>query len=72
MLNHPELLQYGKPLIVCKRPQNNCENCGKFVHKKSKSKKCTVCLFHMPTNEAIKRGFIKATKGEIENALSNL
>ena len=44
-MNHPELLDYGKPLIVCKRLQNNCEKCGKFVHKESKSQLCTICLF---------------------------
>jgi len=52
MLNHLGLVDdsvvlddYGKPLIVCKRVQNNCEKCGKFVHKESKSELCTVCLF---------------------------
>lgn len=58
-LNHPELLQYGKPLIISTRPQNNCENCGKFVHKKSLSTKCTVCLFGMSHEEAVKEGFIQ-------------
>ena len=37
-----------------------CEECGKYKDKRSKSPKCTVCLFNMTTEEAIKRGFIHA------------
>jgi hypothetical protein len=63
-MNHPELLDYGKAdqsfndnkttLII------HCKGCGKFKDKKSLSTLCTVCLFHMTTEEAIERGFIQA------------
>ena len=33
---------------------------GKFKDKKSKSTKCTVCLFGMSHEEAIKHGFIQS------------
>jgi len=38
----------------------HCKGCGKFKDKKSLSTLCTVCLFHMTTEEAIERGFIQA------------
>ena len=37
-----------------------CIECGKFKDKKSKSTKCTVCLFGMSHEEAVKHGFIQA------------
>ena len=63
-MNHPELLDYGKAdqsfnenkttLVI------HCKGCGKFKDKKSLSTLCTVCLFHMTTEEAIERGYIHA------------
>ena len=61
-MNHPELEYYGKAsfnenkttLVI------HCVGCGKFKDKKSLSTLCTVCLFHMTTEEAIERGFIQA------------
>jgi hypothetical protein len=38
----------------------HCVGCGKFKDKRSLSTYCTVCLFHMTTEEAIERGFIQA------------
>ena len=63
-MNHPDLVNYGKP----DGPHNenkttlvlHCVGCGKFKDKKSKSTKCTVCLFDMTTEEAVKHGFIQA------------
>ena len=56
-MNHPGLLNYGrnKQTIVL-----HCEGCGKFKNKKSLSKKCTVCLFGMSDEEAVKQGLILA------------
>ena len=55
-MNHPELLTYGnKETIVL-----HCKGCGKFKDKKSKSTYCTVCLFGMSHEEAVKHGFIQA------------
>jgi len=56
-MNHPDLLTYGrnKETIVL-----HCEGCGKFKDKKSKSTYCTVCLFGMSHEEAVKHGFIQA------------
>ena len=56
-MNHPDLLTYGrnKQTIVL-----HCVGCGKFKDKKSKSTKCTVCLFGMSHEAAVKRGFIQA------------
>ena len=63
-LNHPELEYYGKayPIITENKYSINihCSKCGKYKDKKSLSTLCTVCLFHMTTEEAIKRGFIQA------------
>jgi len=63
LMNHPGLLNYGKPEPLNENKTTlvlHCVGCGKFKDKKSKSTKCTVCLFHMTTEEAIKRGFIQA------------
>ena len=62
-MNHPELLDYGKP-IENKISSNvvdhiHCIKCGKYKHKKSLSTKCTVCLFGMSHEEAVKEGFIQ-------------
>jgi hypothetical protein len=55
-MNHPHLLTYGnKETIVL-----HCVGCGKFKDKKSKSTKCTVCLFGMSHEEAVKHGFIQS------------
>jgi len=55
-MNHPELLTWGnKETIVL-----HCKGCGKFKDKKSKSTKCTVCLFGMSHEEAVKHGYIQA------------
>ena len=63
-MSHPILLEYGKAkenkLSFSVAPHIHCVGCGKYKDKRSKSKKCTVCLFGMTTKEAIKRGFIKA------------
>ena len=63
-MNHPELLDYGKsdPIITENKTTLvlHCVGCGKFKDKKSKSTKCTVCLFDMTTEEAVKHGFIQA------------
>ena len=56
-MNHPELL----PFKENKTSVNlHCVGCGKYKNKKSKSKKCTSCLFGITTKEAIKKGFIHA------------
>jgi hypothetical protein len=62
-MNHPELLTYGQPESLNENKTTlvlHCVGCGKFKDKRSRSKKCTVCLFHMTTEEAIDRGFIQA------------
>ena len=63
-LNHPELEYYGKayPIITENKYSINihCSKCGKYKDKRSESTLCTVCLFHMTTEEAIERGFIQA------------
>jgi len=61
-LKHPDLLQYGKADQNENKYSINihCSNCGKFKDKKSLSTLCTVCLFHMTTEEAIERGYIHA------------
>ena len=62
-LNHPELEYYGKayPIITENKYSINihCSKCGKYKDKKSKSTKCTVCLFGMSHEEAVKHGFIQ-------------
>ena len=61
-MNHPELLDYGKAIFNENKTTViiHCIGCGKFKDKKSLSTLCTVCLFHMTTEEAIERGFIQA------------
>ena len=62
-MNHPDLVNYGQtePFIDNKTTVVlHCVGCGKFKDKRSRSKKCTVCLFHMTTEEAIERGFIQS------------
>ena len=62
-MNHPELLNYGKPEPLNENKTTlviHCKGCGKFKDKKSLSTLCTVCLFHMTTEEAIERGYIQA------------
>ena len=61
-MNHPELLDYGKASFNENKTTViiHCVGCGKFKDKKSLSTLCTVCLFHMTTEEAIERGFIQA------------
>lgn len=63
-MNHPELLEYGKADVIIRENKTSvnlhCIGCGKYKDKRSLSPKCTVCLFNMTTEEAIKRGFIQA------------
>ena len=61
-MNHPELLDYGKASFNENKTTViiHCVGCGKFKDKKSLSTLCTVCLFHMTTEDAIKRGYIQA------------
>jgi len=61
-MNHPELLDYGKASFNENKTTViiHCVGCGKFKDKKSLSTLCTVCLFHMTTEEAIERGYIHA------------
>jgi hypothetical protein len=61
-MNHPELLDYGKADQNENKYSINihCSKCGKYKDKKSLSTLCTVCLFHMTTEDAIKRGYIQA------------
>ena len=61
-MNHPELLDYGKASFNENKTTViiHCIGCGKFKDKKSLSTLCTVCLFHMTTEEAIERGYIHA------------
>ena len=61
-MNHPELLDYGKASFNENKTTViiHCVGCGKFKDKKSLSTLCTVCLFHMTTEEAIERGYIQA------------
>jgi len=62
-MDHPELLTWGKPEPLNENKTTlvlHCVGCGKFKDKRSLSNKCTVCLFGMTTEEAIKRGFIQA------------
>ena len=56
-MNHPDLLTYGrnKETIVL-----HCKGCGKFKDKRSKSTYCTVCLFGMSHEEAVKHGYIQS------------
>ena len=63
-MNHPELLDFlsqisSREIIRENKTSVNlhCIGCGKYKDKRSKSPKCTVCLFNMTTKEAIKRGF---------------
>ena len=61
-MNHPELLDYGKASFNENKTTViiHCVGCGKFKDKKSLSTLCTVCLFHMTTEEAIEKGYIHA------------
>jgi len=61
-MNHPELQDYGKASFNENKTTViiHCVGCGKFKDKKSLSTLCTVCLFHMTTEEAIERGFIQS------------
>ena len=62
-MNHPELLNYGQPEPLNENKTTlvlHCVGCGKFKDKRSESTLCTVCLFHMTTEEAIERGFIQS------------
>jgi len=63
-MNHQDLLTYGKPGPIITENKTtlvlHCVGCGKFKDKKSKSTKCTVCLFGMSHEEAVKHGFIQA------------
>ena len=62
-MNHPELLDYGKPESLNENKTTlvlHCVGCGKFKDKKSKSTKCTVCLFGMSHEEAVKHGYIQS------------
>ena len=63
-MNHPELLDYGKADQSFNENKTtviiHCIGCGKFKDKRSESTLCTVCLFHMTTEEVIERGFIQA------------
>ena len=56
-MNHPELLPFKENRTSINL---HCVDCGKYKNKKSKSKKCTSCLFGISTKEAIKMGFIHA------------
>ena len=61
-MNHPDLLTWGKPESHNENKTTlvlHCVGCGKFKDKKSKSTKCTVCLFGMSHEEAVKHGFIQ-------------
>ena len=62
--NHPDLLTYGKPdpIIIENKTTTvrHCVGCGKFKDKKSKSTYCTVCLFGMSHEEAVKHGYIQS------------
>ena len=62
-MNHPDLLTWGKPEPLNENKTTlvlHCVGCGKFKDKRSRSKKCTVCLFGMSHEEAVKHGFIQA------------
>ena len=62
-MNHPDLLTWGKPGPLNENKTTlvlHCVGCGKFKDKRSRSKKCTVCLFGMSHEEAVKHGFIQA------------
>ena len=62
-MNHPDLLTWGKPEPLNENKTTlvlHCVGCGKFKDKKSKSTKCTVCLFGMSHEEAVKQGFIQS------------
>jgi len=61
-MNHPELLDYGKASFNENKTTViiHCVGCGKFKDKRSESTLCTVCLFHMTTEEAIEKGYIHA------------
>ena len=61
-MNHPELLDYGKATFNENKTTViiHCVGCGKFKDKRSESTLCTVCLFHMTTEEAIEKGYIHA------------
>ena len=63
IINHPDLLAYGPDPIITENKTTlvfHCVGCGKFKDKRSKSPKCTVCLFGMSHKEAVKHGFIQA------------
>ena len=62
-MNHPDLLTWGKPEPLNENKTTlvlHCVGCGKFKDKKSKSTYCTVCLFGMSHEEAVKHGFIQS------------
>ena len=62
-MNHPELLTWGKPEPLNENKTTlvlHCVGCGKFKDKRSRSKKCTVCLFGMSHEEAVKHGYIQS------------
>jgi len=62
-MNHPDLVNYGKPKPLNENKTTlvlHCVGCGKFKDKKSKSTYCTVCLFGMSHEEAVKHGFIQS------------
>ena len=62
-MNHPDLLTWGKPEPLNENKTTlvlHCVGCGKFKDKKSKSTYCTVCLFGMSHEEAVKHGYIQA------------
>ena len=62
-MNHPDLLTWGKPEPLNENKTTlvlHCVGCGKFKDKKSKSTKCTVCLFGMSHEEAVKHGYIQS------------
>ena len=62
-MNHPDLQTYGQPEPLNENKTTlvlHCVGCGKFKDKKSKSTKCTLCLFGMSHEEAVKHGFIQA------------
>ena len=62
-MNHPDLLTWGKPEPLNENKTTlvlHCVGCGKFKDKRSRSKKCTVCLFGMSHEEAVKHGFIQS------------
>ena len=62
-MNHPDLVTWGKPEPLNENKTTlvlHCVGCGKFKDKKSKSTYCTVCLFGMSHEEAVKHGYIQS------------